>query len=232
MSDASPWFKFYPAQFFADIVGMNAEEIGKYMIMISRAWVNCDFDQMTSSQIEQYHGMMNANNNRSEKLKARWEFRAKLDSPLIDVYKTTIGRPIDEGSATIDTHLMLSSLNSSSKRKNNNTYSAESLPMRIAISMNNLQKEEHGDTWKDRTEAHLQGWAGDIDKMHRIDKVPYSMIWGWYVACVEDDFWKQNIQSPSKLREQLNDNKLLRLKDKADENAYTIYDEEENAQGS
>lgn len=223
MSNAPQWFKFYPSQFFSDIAGMDYVEVKNYIIGISRAWVNCDFDNMTSSQIEQYHTMMESNNNRSEKLKAIWELRTKPDRGLIDVYRTSHSGLIDDDRRTIDTNLILSSLKESKKKTI--VYASESVQYNIAVNMNAMQKDHHGEFWKSRSQENLQAWAGVIDKMHRIDKIPYSMIWGWYCACFADEFWRTNVQSPVTLRKHLSENKLLRLKSQATEHAHHPYDE-------
>lgn len=44
-------------------------------------------------------------------------------------------------------------------------------------------------------------WAGDIEKIHRIDKRSYDEIDGILRWVIEDDFWFQQILSGSKLRE-------------------------------
>jgi hypothetical protein len=224
MSNAPQWFKFYPSQFFSDIAGMDSVGVKDYIIGISRAWVNCDFDNMTSSQIEQYHTMMESNNNRSEKLKAIWELRTKANSGLIDVHRITHSGLIDNDRQTIDPNIMLSNLKESKKKKTI-VYALESVQYNIALNMDSFQKDAHGDGWRSRTPAQLQGWADAIDKMHRIDKIPYSMIWGWYCACFADGFWKDNVISPDTLRKQLANNKLIRLKEDAEEYAHHPYDE-------
>ena len=54
----------------------------------------------------------------------------------------------------------------------------------------------------DKREKTLGNWAGDIDKINRIDGRPWEQIRsvvGWYT---KDDFWSVNIVSGSKLRKQ------------------------------
>ena len=51
----------------------------------------------------------------------------------------------------------------------------------------------------------IDRWANDIEKINRIDKYDYATINGVIVWVSNDDFWKQNIKSGSKLREKFND---------------------------
>lgn len=48
-------------------------------------------------------------------------------------------------------------------------------------------------------------WAGDIEKINRIDKREWSEIWRVTRWCREDPFWSSNILSGSKLREKFSD---------------------------
>lgn len=92
MSSALPWFRFFPSQFFADIVGMNKDEVGAYVVGISRAWVNCDSDQMPPWMADQFSSRMAAKEAQSEGRRAAWE--AKRDSQLLVNYKSTTSEHI------------------------------------------------------------------------------------------------------------------------------------------
>lgn len=54
-------------------------------------------------------------------------------------------------------------------------------------------------------------WAKDIEKLHRIDGYDYEIIKSVMDWSQQDDFWKQNIRSGSKLRKQF-ENLLVRIK--------------------
>lgn len=58
---------------------------------------------------------------------------------------------------------------------------------------------ERSPTYK---KPNIQTWCKDIDKMIRIDKRDVSDIEKIIVWCQDDDFWKNNILSTSKLRKQ------------------------------
>lgn len=67
-------------------------------------------------------------------------------------------------------------------------------------------------------------WVSDIDKIHRVDKRTYEQI-EWMIEWVQqDDFWKGNILSPSKLRKQFN-NLVIKAKGQMDKqnNKVAIY---------
>lgn len=56
-----------------------------------------------------------------------------------------------------------------------------------------------------------QKWAADIEKLNRIDGYPYDVIMAVVRWSQDDDFWKQNIRSGSKLRKQF-ETLLVRMK--------------------
>lgn len=57
----------------------------------------------------------------------------------------------------------------------------------------------------------LNKWAESFDKIHRIDKYAYDWIMELIDKVYSDNFWKNQIRSPEKLREQINAGKLDKL---------------------
>lgn len=57
----------------------------------------------------------------------------------------------------------------------------------------------------------INKWCKTFDLIHRIDKRDYGWIMGLICLVYDDDFWKNQIRSPEKLRKQINDGKLDRL---------------------
>ncbi|MEC1723921.1 hypothetical protein P9E34_04065 [Schinkia azotoformans] len=100
-------------------------------------------------------------------------------------------------------------INTSSRKSK--TYEEESLYFQLAIFFFERIKENN----PDHKEPNLQRWSDDIRKIIEIDKrteeqVRYLMKW-----VQQDDFWKSNILSPSKLREKF-DQLVIKVKsDKA-----------------
>jgi uncharacterized protein YdaU (DUF1376 family) len=68
--------------------------------------------------------------------------------------------------------------------------------------------QENGTTQK---EPDYQKWSDGFDKIHRIDKHPYGWIQEIIRNVMDDNFWKQNIRSPEKLRQKINEGKLDRF---------------------
>lgn len=54
----------------------------------------------------------------------------------------------------------------------------------------------------------LNKWAESFDRIHRIDKRDYDWIMELMDKIYSDSFWKNQIRSPDKLREQINAGKL------------------------
>lgn len=54
----------------------------------------------------------------------------------------------------------------------------------------------------------LKKWAESFDRIHRIDKRAYDWIMELMDRVYSDNFWKNQIRSPDKLREQINAGKL------------------------
>jgi hypothetical protein len=61
------------------------------------------------------------------------------------------------------------------------------------------------------SEKDYQRWAGDIEKLHRIDGYDYKVITAVLDWSQKDDFWKQNIRSGATLRKQFT-SLLVRIK--------------------
>lgn len=60
----------------------------------------------------------------------------------------------------------------------------------------------------------LVSWAKDMDKILRIDKRTSEQLEAVIDWCQQDDFWSDNILSPSKLRKQLDKLELRMKRDK------------------
>lgn len=77
----------------------------------------------------------------------------------------------------------------------------------LAVLM--LDQIKHtGTTMKD---PDLNKWSESFDKIHRIDKRGYDWLFNLIIIIYKDNFWKTQIRSPDKLREQINSGKLDRL---------------------
>lgn len=215
-----PYFELNPATIFSDTAGMDSKaEKWDYMVKTMRAWVDMDIDSMPYWMLENLGRVRDVSEVRARAALMRWK-PAETDA---------IGMQMHANALQVDAigmqpSLLLSSLKESKKKKTI-VYALDGTQYEIAVNMDSLQKEAYGDDWRSRTPSQLQSWAGDIDKMHRIDKVPYSMIWGWYCACYNDDFWKTNVQSPNTLRKHVANNKLTKLIEKAKQYAHHPYDE-------
>lgn len=53
-----------------------------------------------------------------------------------------------------------------------------------------------------QTDKQKRAWVIDMEKINRLDERPWSEIEAVIVWCQQDDFWRSNILSPSKLRKQ------------------------------
>lgn len=60
----------------------------------------------------------------------------------------------------------------------------------------------HRELSEDRRDGTIQRWASDIDKMNRLDNRAWDDIGDMIDWCQNDNFWKGNILSGKKLREQ------------------------------
>lgn len=68
--------------------------------------------------------------------------------------------------------------------------------------------KSNGSSMKD---PDIQKWSKIFDFIHRIDKRDYDWIVELIDLVYKDNFWKNNIRSPEKLREQINTGKLDKL---------------------
>lgn len=66
-------------------------------------------------------------------------------------------------------------------------------------------------SFKKITEKHINTWSDDIEKLNRLDGYEYDLIRATMIWSQQDDFWKQNIQSGSKLRDKF-ETLLVRIK--------------------
>lgn len=68
--------------------------------------------------------------------------------------------------------------------------------------------KSNGTSMKD---PDIQKWSKIFDFIHRIDKRDYDWIVELIDLVYKDNFWKDNVRSPEKLREQINSGKLDKL---------------------
>jgi len=96
-----------------------------------------------------------------------------------------------------------------SKVNNNVTrfFSEDTPEYTLAVLMLD-QIKSTGTTMKD---PDLNKWSESFDKIHRIDKRGYDWLFNLIIIIYKDNFWKTQIRSPDKLREQINSGKLDRL---------------------
>ncbi len=87
------------------------------------------------------------------------------------------------------------------EKKAKKKYDHQSEPYRLANKLKNGIMANNPDH-KKITEPQLQGWADDMRKMLELDKRSYEQVSNMISWCQNDDFWKTNILSASKLRKQ------------------------------
>jgi len=90
-----------------------------------------------------------------------------------------------------------SSVDEKEKKSNKEKFEEDSIPYQLASL---LWESIRANNEKART-PDFQSWAGEIDKMIRIDGLTQPEIEAIIFWCQRDSFWKSNILSASKLRE-------------------------------
>lgn len=83
----------------------------------------------------------------------------------------------------------------------------ESKEYKLALKLEEMIHNNNPDA-KKQTEAGLQSWAYSFDLMHRSDKRGFHEIYDVMFWAENSDFWKTNILSAGKLREQYDRLKL------------------------
>lgn len=138
--------------------------------------------------------------------------KSKKISPETDIDKSQNGSKIGTRMAIEEEHTL--------RRTNKNNsidkidFSLEEI--KLTRLLYSLVKENYP-FLKDKTEEQLQSDYSEMNKLHRIDGFSYKQI-KWIIKwATQDEFWKQNIRSVSKLRKQFN-NLIIKAKGEYDKN--------------
>lgn len=86
-------------------------------------------------------------------------------------------------------------------KKEKAVFEHESNPYKLAAKLDEMIHANNPDA-KQKTEADLQRWAKSFDLMIRIDKRTPRQIYDVMFFSQNDSFWRLNILSPDKLRQQ------------------------------
>lgn len=105
---------------------------------------------------------------------------------------TGFGDPVN--GATKNNNIKINSL------KNNNTKVVELPAEATQLSQRLLNWIKKNYPQREHKDNHLNKWADSIDKINRIDKKDWKKIQEVMDWSQKDEFWRQNIQSGSKLR--------------------------------
>ena len=232
----APAFQFYAQDFISDenVVLMSNQEVGCYIKLLCFQWKqgsipsdinkiaklcgensevmaelwpsiepcfkqNGRRDRMANPRMEAERKKMNAyRKERSEAgkrgAKKRWKNKHKNGS--------AIKEPLAKNSPSSS-----SSSSSSYKDTSREVYYSNKLYTLIVERNPNFKK------------PNLQNWAQTIDRTHRLDKRSWQDINDVIEWCQKDDFWQDNILSPTKLRNKFDQ---LFMKMKKDKNPYGV----------
>lgn len=206
MSETRPWFKFYPLKFMDGVQHLSEEEIGAYILALCKQWI----DGSIPAQPEKFAGSMR----RSPR-----KYRRLMAGPLANKFDSFGDRLKNH---TLEEERQVAIADGDRSRRNgrkggrprNPAGLANKPDIEVEVDKEVDIKSETPSAFRDlalfwineltktygTVRADADKWADELHKLQRIDGHDEATIREVVVFTLADEFWRENIRSPAKLR--------------------------------